>query len=90
MSFKGIFIFKSREQCSKREGYEHYDYQYPSKSRHVNIGPSVDVDDSRSVEDVYVPSKITSIVDDTLADYGTLILVEINASFEGLVILSMN
>jgi len=51
LSFKGIFIFIVREQCSKCEGYGHYDYQCPSKSRHVNIVPS-DVDDSRVVKDV--------------------------------------
>jgi len=42
--------------CSKCERYRHYDYQYPSKSRHISIVPSDDVDDSKVVENVHVPS----------------------------------
>jgi len=60
LSFKRVFISKTREQYSKCEGYEHYDYQCPSKNRYVNIMPSDDVDDSRVVENVYISSKITS------------------------------
>jgi len=50
---------------------------------HGNIVLSDDVDDSRSVEDVYVPSEITSVVEDTLVDSNTLILDDVHASFEG-------
>ena len=56
--FQRDFISKVREQCSKCEGYEHYDYQCPSKSRHVNVVPSDNVDDSRIIDDVYVPSRL--------------------------------
>ena len=45
--------------------------------------PSDDVDDSRAVEDVYIPHKITSVVEDTLVDSSTLILNEIHVSSEG-------
>ena len=44
---------------------------------------SDDVDDSRIVDDVYVPSEITSVVFDTLVDSSTLILDEVHASSEG-------
>jgi len=43
--------------------YRDYDYQYPSKSRYVSILPGDDVDDSKVLEDVYVLSKITSIIE---------------------------
>ena len=46
--------------------------------------PSVDVDDSRVVEDVYVPSEITSVVDDTLIHFSTPILNEIHVSSESI------
>jgi len=45
-------------------GYGHYDYQCPSKSRHVSIVPSDDVDDSKVGENVHVHSKTTSIIED--------------------------
>jgi len=77
-----MFIFKVREQCSKCEGYGDYGYRCPSKSRHVNVVPSDDVDDSRVVEDVYGSFEITSVVD-TLCDFSTPILDEIHISFEG-------
>jgi len=41
--------------------------------------PSEDVDDSRSVEEVYVPSESTSVVEDTLVDFITLIFDEVHA-----------
>jgi len=80
LSFKGIFISKTREQCSKCEGYRHYDYQCPSKSRHVNIVSSDDVDDSRVVEDIYVLSEINSVIEHTLVDFSSLILDEVHVS----------
>ena len=44
--------------------------------------PSDDVDNSRVVEDVYVPSEIISVVDNTLVDPSTLTLDEVYVSFE--------
>jgi len=44
--------------------------------------PTDDVDDSRIVEGVYIPSEITSVVEDTLVDSSTLILDEVNVSSE--------
>jgi len=52
------------------------------ESRHGNIVPTDDVDDSRSIEDVYVLSKITSVVEDTLVDFDTSIIDEVHASSE--------
>ena len=40
MTFKRLVNVKVR--CSKCEGYEHYDYQCPSKSQHVSIVSSDD------------------------------------------------
>jgi len=82
LSFRGIFISKAKEHCSKCEGYKHY-YQYPSNSRHVNIVPSDNVDDSRVVENVYVLSQITSIIEKTLVNFSILILDEVHVSSEG-------
>ena len=50
-------LVNDNARYSKCEGYGHYDYQCPSKSQHVGIVPSDDVDNSKVVEDVYVPSK---------------------------------
>jgi len=44
--------------------------------------PNDNVDDSKIVEDVKNLPEITSIVDDTLADSGTLIIDEILVSFD--------
>ena len=66
LTFKGLLIAKAQEQCSKCEGYEHYDFQCPSESRHVRIVPSDNVDDSIVAEDVNILPEITSIVEDTL------------------------
>ena len=46
------------------------------------ILPSDDVDDSRVVEDVYVPFEIISVVDNTLVDPSTPTLDEVYISFE--------
>jgi len=63
--------------------YEHYDYQCPSKSQHVSIVSSNDVDDSNVVENVHVPSETTSIIEDISVGSDTPILNEGHASYEG-------
>ena len=35
--------------------------------------PNDDVNDSRAIENVYVPSEITSVIENTLVDFSTLI-----------------
>ena len=57
-------LFNAKAQCSKCEGYGHYDYQCISESQHVRTVPSDDVDDSKAIEDVHVPSKTASIIED--------------------------
>jgi len=42
--------------------------------------PIDDVDDSRVVEDIYVPFEITSVVEDTLVDFSTPILDKVHVS----------
>jgi len=42
-----------------------------------------DLRDSRVVEDVYIPSKTTSIIEDISVDSGTPILDDGHASYEG-------
>jgi len=54
----------------------------PSKSRHANIVPSDDVDDSRVVEDAFIPFEITSVIDDILVDSNTPILDQDHVSSE--------
>jgi len=49
--------------CSMCERYGYYDYQCRSKSHHVRNVPSDDVDDSKVVEDVHVPSKNVGIIE---------------------------
>lgn len=78
LSFKWILISKAREHCSKCEGYGHYNYQCPQRAIHVNIVYSDDVDDSMVVEDVYVSSEITSVVEDILVDSSAPILNEVH------------
>ena len=55
LTFKTLFNVKAK--CSKCERYGHYDYQCPSKSQHVRTVLNEDVDDSKVVENVHVPSK---------------------------------
>jgi len=55
LTFKMLINVKTR--YFKCEGYGQYDYQCPSESQHVRIVSSDDVDDSKVIEDVYVPSK---------------------------------
>jgi len=58
-------LVNAKARCSKCEGYYHYDYQCPSESQHVRIVPSDDdVDDSKVVEDIHIPSKTVSIIED--------------------------
>jgi len=59
-------LVNAKAQYSKCEGCGHYDYQFPSKSRHVSIVPSDIVDDSKVVEHVHVPSKTTIIIEDVV------------------------
>ena len=75
LSFRGIFISKAKEHCSK--------CQCPWKSRHVDIMPSDNVDHSRVGENVCVPSEITSIFEKTLVNFSTPILDEVQVSSEG-------
>ena len=78
MTFKTIVNVKVR--CSKCEGYEHYDYQCPSECQHIRTVSSNDVDDSKVVEDVHVPSKVANIIKDITVDFGTPIFDEIHVS----------
>ena len=81
MTFKRLVNAKAR--CSESKGYGHYNYQCPSKSQHDSIIPSGDVDDSKIVEYVHVPSKTTSIIEDVLVDFDTPIIDEGHAPYEG-------
>jgi len=69
LTFKRLVFAKA--QCSKCEGYGHYNYQSPLKSRHASIVPSDDVDKSKVDEDVTVPSGTTSIVEDISVESDT-------------------
>ena len=62
LTFKKIVNAKAR--CSKCEGYGHHDYQCPSESQHIRIVPIDDIDDSKVVDNVQVPPKIVSIIED--------------------------
>ena len=62
-------------KCSKCGEFEHYDYQYPSKSQHTDNVQINDIDNSRIVEDVHIPSEVASDVDD-LVKSSILILDE--------------
>ena len=81
MTFKRLVNIKV--WCSTCEEYGHYDYQCPSKSRHVRVISSDDVDDSNVIEDVHVPSKTASIIEDISVDSDTPILDEGHTSYEG-------
>ena len=76
LTFKVTVGVKAWEQSFKWEGYGHYDYQCSSESRHVNIVPSDDVDDSKVVEDVHIHSEISSVTEDPLVNLATLIIDE--------------
>jgi len=72
LAFKMLVNAKAR--CCKCEGYEHYDYQCPSESQHVTTMLTDDVDDSKIVEDVHVPSKTVSIIEDIAVGSDTPII----------------
>ena len=55
----------------------------PSESQHVRTVPSDTVDDSKVVENVHVPSKTASIIEDMLVGSDTLIIEEGHACYEG-------
>jgi len=78
LTFKTLVNAKAR--CSKCEGYGHYDYQCSSESQHVKIVPSDDVDNSKVVENVHVPSNTSSIIEDIIVGSDTLIIDEIYMS----------
>ena len=78
MTFKTLVNTKFR--CFKCEEYEHYDYQCPSESQHVKTVPTDDVDDSKVIEEVHVPSKTLSIIEDTSVCADTLVNNEIYMS----------
>ena len=50
-------------KCSKYGEFEHYGNQCPSKSQHIDNVQIDDIDNSRIVEDVHIPFKVTSDVD---------------------------
>ena len=65
---------------SKCEGYGHYDYQCPSESQHVKIVPTDDVDNSKVVEDVQIPPKTISIIENIAVGFDTPINNETHMS----------
>jgi len=76
LTFKRLVNAKAR--CSKCEGNKYYDYQCPSKSRHVRIVPSNNVDDLKVIENVNILLESTSIIEDTLVDFGAPIIDEVH------------
>ena len=71
-----IITVPSWEQWFKCEEYRHFDFQCFLESRHDNIVPSNDIDDSNAVEDVCLPSDISSLVEESLVNPGALIINE--------------
>jgi len=69
-----------RVRYSKCEGYGHYDYQCPSENQHVRIMSSDEVDVSKVIEELHVPSKTVSIIEDTAVGADTLVIDEIHMS----------
>jgi len=82
LTFKMLVNVKA--QCSKYEDYEHYDYQCISKSQHVRIVLSDDIDNLKIVEDIYVPSKNASIIEDISISSDTLIIDKVHMSFDSI------
>jgi len=76
LTFKTLVNVKAR--WSKCERYGHYDYQCPSKSQHVRTVSSDNVDDSKVVENVHVPSITASIIENISVDSDTLIIDEVH------------
>jgi len=77
-------LANTKARWYKCKGYEHYDYQRPSKSRHVSILPDDDVDDSKVIKDISVSSETTNIIEDISIGPYTSILDEDHASYEGI------
>ena len=59
----------SWEQCFICEKNEHFDYQCPLESRHVNIISSNDVNSSKAVKNIHVPSEISKINEESLINF---------------------
>jgi len=78
LTFKTLGNAKTR--CSKCDGYEHYEYQCPSESQHVRIVSSDEVDVSKVIKKVYVPSNIVSIIENRAVGADTLVINEIHMS----------
>jgi len=77
-------LINAKAPYSKCKGYEHYDYQCPSESRHVRIVPSDNDDDSKVIENVHILSKPTSTIEDISVCSDTLILDENHDSYESI------
>ena len=75
LTFKTLVNAKAR--CSKFKRYGHYDYQCPSECQHVTTMSSNDVNDSKVIEDVHVPPKTVSIIEDISVGSDTPIIDEI-------------
>jgi len=78
LTFKTLVNAKAR--CSKCERYGYYNYQCLSESKHVRIVSSDEVDISKVIEEVHVPSKTVSIIEDTTVGVDTLVIDEIHMS----------
>ena len=72
LTFKTLVNVKVR--CFKCEGYRNYGYQCPSESQHVRT------DGSKVVEDVHIPPKTASIIEDLSSGSGAPIFDEANVS----------
>ena len=72
-------LVNAKVWCSKCEEYEHYDYQCSSESQHVRIVSSDEVDVSRVIEKVHIPSNTVSIIEDTTVG-ADMIIDEIHMS----------
>ena len=73
-------LVNAKVRCSMCEEYRHYDHQCPSESKHVRIVPNDDVDNSKVVEVVHVPSKTASIIEDISVISNTPIIDEVHMS----------
>jgi len=78
LTFKTLVNAKVRR--SKCERYVHYDYQCRSESQHVRIVSSDEVDVSRVIKEVHVPSNTVSIIEDTAVGADTLVIDKIHMS----------
>ena len=81
LTFKTLVNAKTRYSKCKR--YGHYDYQCPSECQHYRTVSSNDVDDSKVVEDVHVPLKTASIIEDISVGSDMPIIDEIHVSSDG-------